>query len=71
MPNPRPKVPPKPLRLKALGVEGLEEGETSVVLRIRGPAGAVQVLATLSPKERGQVVALGLEALGLWRKEDA
>lgn len=58
------KVPPKELRLRALGVEALAPGEVSAKVRIRGPEELFRLLERLSPKERGVVVKAGLEALG-------
>ncbi|MCS7219583.1 MAG: hypothetical protein NZ846_11570 [Thermus sp.] len=60
------KPPPKELRLKALGVEALEEGEVSQHIRIRGPREVVERFAALPPKVRGQVVEEGMRALGLF-----
>jgi hypothetical protein len=47
-------------------VEGLQEGERSDKVRIRGPEALFRVLEELSPKERGLALILGLEALGRW-----
>lgn len=66
MANPRPRVPPKEIRLRALGVEPLEPGEVSVVTRVRLPEEAVAVVEGLTPEARGRALLLGLEALGLW-----
>jgi hypothetical protein len=60
------KPPPLEVRLKALGVEALGEGERSDRVRIRGPKELFQVLEGLSPRERGQALIRGLEALGHW-----
>jgi len=60
------KPPPLEVRLKALGVEALGEGEHSDRVRIRGPKELFQVLEGLSPRERGQALIRGLEALGRW-----
>lgn len=57
--------PGKLARLKALGVEALEEGETSFVARVRLPKPAGVVFYRLSARERGQVVEAGLKALGV------
>lgn len=58
------KVPPKGVRLRALGVEALAPGEKSEKVRIRGPQDLFELLKRLSPKERGRVLMAGLEALG-------
>lgn len=68
MPNPNPKVPPKEIRFKALGIEGLAPGEDSRKIRIRGPVELLDALEELTPKERGRVVGAGLKALGLWQE---
>jgi hypothetical protein len=60
------KPPPLEVRLRALGVEALGEGERSEKVRIRGPEALFRVLEGLSPRERGQALIRGLEALGLW-----
>jgi hypothetical protein len=60
------KPPPLEVRLRALGVEALGEGERSERVRIRGPEALFRVLEGLSPRERGQALIRGLEALGLW-----
>jgi len=60
------KVPPLEVRLKALGVEALDEGERSEKVRIRGPEALFRVLEGLSPKERGEALIRGLEVLGRW-----
>jgi hypothetical protein len=60
------KPPPLELRLRALGVEALGEGERSEKVRIRGPEALFRVLEGLSPRERGLALIRGLEALGLW-----
>lgn len=64
MPNPNPKIPPKELRLRALGVEALAPGEVSAKVRIRGPEELFRLLEGLSPKERGLALLRGLAALG-------
>jgi len=65
------KPPPKEVRLRALGVEALEPGERSERVRIRGPEELFAALEKLSPKERGRALLVGLEALGLLRREEA
>jgi len=60
------KPPPLEVRLRALGVEALGEGERSERVRIRGPKELFRVLEGLSPRERGQALIRGLEALGHW-----
>jgi hypothetical protein len=54
------------LRLRVLGVEGLQEGERSEKIRIRGPEELFRVLEELSPRERGLALIKGLEAMGRW-----
>jgi hypothetical protein len=61
-----PKPPPLELRLRALGVEALGEGERSEKIRIRGPEELFRVLEGLSPRERGLALIKGLEVLGRW-----
>jgi len=61
-----PKPPPLELRLRVLGVEGLQEGERSEKIRIRGPEELFRVLEELSPKDRGLALIKGLEVLGRW-----
>lgn len=65
------KVPPKEVRLRALGqvlgretLEPLAPGERTEKVRVRGPAALFQELERLTPKERGQVFLLGLE---IWK----
>jgi hypothetical protein len=60
------KPPPLEVRLRALGVEALGEGERSEKVRIRGPEALFRVLEGLSPRERGQALIRGLEVLGRW-----
>jgi hypothetical protein len=60
------KPPPLEVRLRALGVEALGEGERSEKVRIRGPEALFRVLEGLSPIERGQALIRGLEVLGRW-----
>jgi hypothetical protein len=60
------KPPPLEVRLRALGVEALGEGERSEIVRIRGPEVLFRVLEDLSPKERGVALIRGLEVLGRW-----
>jgi hypothetical protein len=60
------KPPPLEVRLRALGVEALGEGERSEKVRIRGPEALFRVLEGLSPRERGLALIRGLEALGHW-----
>jgi hypothetical protein len=60
------KPPPLEVRLRALGVEALGEGERSEKVRIRGPEALFRVLEGLSPRERGQALIRGLETLGRW-----
>jgi hypothetical protein len=57
------------VRLRALGVEALGEGERSDMVRIRGPEALFRVLEDLSPKERGLALIKGLEAMGRWPRE--
>jgi len=61
-----PKPPPLELRLRVLGVEGLQEGERSEKIRVRGPEALFRVLEDLSPRERGLALIKGLEAMGRW-----
>jgi len=61
-----PKPPPLELRLRALGVEALGEGERSEKVRVRGPEELFRVLDELSPRERGLALIRGLEVLGRW-----
>lgn len=68
MPNPNPKRPPLDVALRALGVEALRPGEDSRKVRIRAPIKVLEVLESLTPQERGQVVREGLVALGLWKE---
>ena len=63
------KPPPLEVRMRALGVEALEEGERSEKVRIRGPEELFRVLEELSPKDRGLALIRGLEVLGRWPKE--
>ena len=60
------KPPPLEVRMRALGVEALGEGERSEKVRIRGPEALFRVLEDLSPRERGLALIKGLEALGRW-----
>jgi hypothetical protein len=60
------KPPPLEVRLQALGVEALGEGERSEKIRVRGPEELFRVLEGLSPKERGLALMKGLEVLGRW-----
>jgi hypothetical protein len=60
------KPPPLEVRMRALGVEALEEGERSEKVRIRGPEALFRVLEELSPRERGLALIKGLEVLGRW-----
>jgi hypothetical protein len=62
------KPPPLEVRMRALGVEALEEGERSEKVRIRGPEELFRVLEGLSPRERGLALIRGLEVLGRWPK---
>ncbi len=57
------------VRLRALGVEALGEGERSDMVRIRGPEALFRVLEGLSPRERGMALIKGLEVLGRWPEE--
>lgn len=59
------KPPPKEIRLRALGVEALEEGEVSRHIRVRGKQEVVERFAALPSKLRGRVVEEGLRSLGL------
>lgn len=52
-------------RLRALGVEALGPGECSEKVRVRGPEELFRLLERLSPKQRGEALMAGLEALGL------
>lgn len=65
MPNPKPKTEHLPRgtkrQLEALGVEALEPGEASFVVRVRGSESLRETLRGLSPKEIGEVVKAGLE----------
>jgi hypothetical protein len=60
------KPPPLEVRMRALGVEALEEGERSEKVRIRGPEELFRVLEELSPRERGLALIKGLGVLGRW-----
>lgn len=57
--------PTKEARLKALGLEPLEEGEVCPQVRLRLSAQAWEVFRLMSSKERGHIVQAGLEALGV------
>jgi len=61
--------PPREVLARQLGVEPLEPGEHSDNLRIRARREVWEALARLTPRERGRVVEVGLEALGLWKGE--
>ncbi|AFV76721.1 hypothetical protein Theos_1699 [Thermus oshimai JL-2] len=58
--------PPLTVRARALGVEPLEPGEETRMVRVRGPAHLFRVLEGLSPKERGEALGVGLRRLRYW-----
>ncbi len=60
------KIPPKELRLKALGgLIELAPGERTASARFRGRGEVVEAFLRLDTRRRGEVVRAGLEALGL------
>ena len=65
MPNPSPDTSNltkgKGKALEALGVVALEPGESSFVVRVRGPADLKAKLRAMSPKEIGEALWRGLE----------
>jgi hypothetical protein len=54
MPDRRRHLRPNP---NTLGVEELSDGEVTRVVRVRGPAAAVDAFAALTAAERGVIVA--------------
>jgi hypothetical protein len=54
MPDRRRHLRPNP---HTLGVEELSDGEVTRVVRVRGPAAAVESFAALTAAERGMIVA--------------
>ena len=51
---------PRETRAAVLGVDPLKPGEQSVSIRVRGPADLLERIAKLTPTERGEALARGL-----------
>jgi hypothetical protein len=66
------RVPPKELRLRALGgLVELAPGERTASARFRERGEVVEAFLRLDTHRRGEVVRAGLEALGLLEVKDA
>lgn len=61
--------PPKARRLQALGVSELQEGDVTRMIRIRGEKATLEAFTRLPTTERGQVIAEGLKAIGVFASE--
>jgi len=51
---------PREVRARYLGQEPLAEGEASEPLQVRAPREVLEAFKGLSPRERGEVVGIGL-----------
>jgi hypothetical protein len=62
--------PPDEIRLKAIGVTRLKPGQATYTPRIRARKEVLEAFLKLDTEQRGQVVEVGLEALGLLEVQD-
>jgi len=60
---------PREVRARRLGQEPLAEGEASEPLQVRAPRETLEAFKGLSPRERGEVVGIGLRVREAWGKE--
>lgn len=60
---------PREVRARYLGQEPLGEGEASEPLQVRAPREVLEAFKGLSPRERGEVVGIGLRVREAWGEE--